>query len=499
LKEQNAYQALSDNEEKQLEQVVDIIQEVVNSYTQKDRGISDEDWAKDEFSKHKSEFSEIETEVFSKEITASVHSFDRNLQSIETAMLNGTSKEKWFQDKIQEATVGIEINKVGQYLQEIDLIIANSNNLMHKTIMNADGSINQNPNLDGFIFEQHHVNSFNMDAILKGDKHRAEVLLPKPGGTYTKNSVDIVIKDAFGKIVKKYQAKFYTNAEASNNAFDKGNYPFQGKLVGETQTGQVINSKDIIGVGKVKGSPLSKQDGKGLQKLAQEGKSIDVDWNYYKLKDLSSHMTKNVAYAGLQSATIAVGFDLVYKKMSGQNINGDEIVEIALRTGSDAGIKSATTVGLKIASEKGLISLIPKGTPAGIIANVACVAIENVKVLSEIARGELTIAKGLEKMERVTVATVSGLVCSSFGTVTGAVIGAVALSWIPLVGPMVGGVVGGLVGGTVAYMAGSKVGEVVCRAHQKVRETVVNVIKSGARAVGNAVSTAWNSFKSVFS
>ena len=134
-----------------------------------------------------------------------------------------------------------------------------------------------------------------------------------------------------------------------------------------------------------------------MQSIAQEGKSLEIDWNYYKLKDLTNHMTQNVAFASLQSATVAVGFDLVQKKMTGQKIDGGEVVELALRTGVDSGIKNATTVGLKIASEKGLISLIPKGTPAGIIANVACVAIENVKVLGKVASGELTIAKGLEK------------------------------------------------------------------------------------------------------
>lgn len=45
---------------------------------------------------------------------------------------------------------------------------------------------NQNPNLDGFIAEQYHVNSFNMEAAAQGSGLRAEVQPLKPGETYTK-------------------------------------------------------------------------------------------------------------------------------------------------------------------------------------------------------------------------------------------------------------------------------------------------------------------------
>ena len=80
-----------------------------------------------------------------------------------------------------------------------------------------DGSINQNLNLDGFIFEQHHANTFNMDAVLKGSKYRAEAVQPNPGEVYKKNSVDIVIKDIVsGKQVKRYQAKLCRDSKATN-------------------------------------------------------------------------------------------------------------------------------------------------------------------------------------------------------------------------------------------------------------------------------------------
>lgn len=480
------------------EQIIGIIQNVVGSYSNKDQATSEEDWIEEELKKQLPNLQQEEVVTIRKEIVQAIESHHYTQSSLKSAIEKGVSKEKWFYDKIQEATVGMEVSKVGQYLQEIDNVIATANQQMHKMITNLDGSINMNPNLDGFIFEQHHANTFNLEAALRGSKLRAEVLTPKPGEIYSKNSVDLVIKDEMGRIVKKYQAKFCADSNATNNAFNHGYYPFQGKVVPEGQTGNVPNSTDKIGVGKITSNPMGKEKGKELQKLAQDGKSLDVDWNYYKFKDLTTHMTKNIAVAGFQSAAFAAGFDLVYKKMSNQEIRSDEVVELAIRSGADAGIKSATAVALKVASEKGLIAVIPKGTPAGVIATIASISIENVKVLGEVADGKLTIVQGLEKMERVTVSAVGGLIAGGVGAVEGAVIGATVLSWIPVVGTAAGAFIGSIVGGTVAYMAGSKVGEKVCKVAQKVRSTAVNMIKSGARTVGKAYNAVKNFVKSLF-
>ena len=50
------------------------------------------------------------------------------------------------------------------------------------------------------------------------------------------------------------------------------------------------------------------------------------------------------------------------------------------------GIKTVTAGALKVAVEKGIITIIPKGTPAGVIANLACISIENVKILITVHR-----------------------------------------------------------------------------------------------------------------
>ena len=171
------------------------------------------------------------------------------------------------------------------------------------------------------------------------------------------------------------------------------------------------------------------------------------------------------------------------KVWNGEPIDGEEVVETAIVSGADFGVKTATAGALKAASEKGILKVIPKGTKGSTFANIAFVAIENVKVLGKVATGELTAKEGLDKMEQTTAACVAGIATSTKGAAIGATIGSVF-------GP-VGTAIGGFIGSTIGYMAGSKVAETVVKGVQKVREKAVETIKSvGSAIVGGVKSFA---------
>ena len=147
---------------------------------------------------------------------------------------------------------------------------------------------------------------------------------------------------------------------------------------------------------------------------------------------------------------------------------------------------------LQVAIRKGIIKFISKATPAGVIANIACVGIENVKVLAKIASGELSVTKGIDQMGRVTTSMVGGL----WGMAKGAAIGAKLTGWIPVIGPGLA-VVTGFAGGMVGYFGGSKLGDAVYSAGKKVAgaaKTVAkaawNGIKSAGRTIGNGIKSA---------
>ena len=166
--------------------------------------------------------------------------------------------------------------------------------------------------------------------------------------------------------------------------------------------------------------------------------------------------------------------------------NGEEVVETALQSGADFGIK-ATAGALKVGVEKGVVTVTPKGNPAGTLANIVHVAVEDVKIIGKMATGEYTFKEGLDKLEQTTVATAGGLLAIWKGAAVGANIGAFA------------GTVGGFIGGTIGYMAGSKVGETVVKVHQKIRDKAVEIAKevgSLVREIGRIVGEGVRNFAS---
>lgn len=420
-----------------------------------------------------------EIKAISDEIIKSIENSTQASASLNIAIESGRSKESWFASKVQNATSGMSAQEASQYLANLDVTLQNANDSLYRTITTKSGAISQNPSLDGFIAEQYHAQTFNLNAEATGSQYRARVLEPD-GTTYAKNSVDIVIVDGKGKVVRRYQSKYCKDAKATQAAFEKGDYHGQRKLVPEGQAEDLPFKADTV-IKAPDGTiskPLSKERAKQLQNEAQSGKWNDLNWNEYRAKDLAIGIGKQTGYAALQGAAIGVGFDVAAKLWNGEEIKGGEIVETALESGADFGIKAAATGALKVGIEKDIITVIPKGTPAGTLANIVYVAIEDVKVIGKMASGEYSFKEGIDKLEQTTVATAGGLLAMGEGAVVGAELG--------VFGGPVGIAIGGFVGGTVGYMAGSKFGETIVKVRQKIRDKVLDV----AKEVGNRVYEA---------
>lgn len=488
---------------KEVEELKPILKRFMDAYKKKEEGVSDREWLTECYRRELPEWEFSKIEELTEQTLESIREYDENLASAEEAAKKGVSSEKWFADKVIEAGKGVAINDFGNYLASVDSAISMGNAQMMRTVSTNAGEISQCYNLDGFIAEQQHVNAFNAEAALKGSDFFAEVKVPGPGETYGKNSVDCVIKNIkTGKIVENYQAKFGATAHDTIKLLKSGNYNNQRFLVPAEQVaevqaafpGKTVTStlgSDALGIAS---KPLTKADVKNLQLQVQEkGRMPSIDWNTFQTKNLALHIGKNAGVAGLQSAAIATGMTLIASGLSGEQIDSDVVIETALNTGADAGVKAAAAGALKVGAEKGIITILPPGTPAHIIANIACVGIENAKILAKVASGELTMKEALDKMGRTTTAMIYGL---GWGA-TGAVMGAAALSWIPIAGPIVGGLVGGMVG----YMAGSKFGETIYNGAKKIGSVAKKAAKGaweGVKSAGRAlVNTAKNVVSSI--
>lgn len=476
-----------------------IQREFLESYVASKDKMSVEEWLPQELQKQLPERTSEEIQEMSTEIITSLKVTEEMKVSQQKAIASGRSKESWFASTVLQSTSQMSAQESAKYLQNLDDAVKNANTAMHEAITTKGSGYtipSQNPNLDGFIAEQHHVNSFNMDAAAKGSGLRAEVQPLKPGETYTKNGFDVVIKDANGNRRHQYQMKYGATAEETIRMLKFGNYNNQTIVVPAEQVEAVQKAfpnktvTSTIGDGEVKSKPLTKEQAKELQEQAQKGNFMDADWNDYVAKDIALGIGKQTGYASLQGAAVGAGMAIATKVWNGEPIDGEEVVETAIVSGADFGVKTATAGALKTASEKGILKVIPKGTKGSTFANIAFVAIEDVKVLGKVATGELTAKEGIDAMQQTTGACVAGLAASAKGTAIGASIGSV-------LGP-VGTVAGGFIGGTIGYMAGSKVGQTVVKGVQKVRDKAVEVVKSIGSAVVGGIKSVTRGFASLF-
>lgn len=474
-----------------------IIQDFIGSYA-KNSNKPVEEWLQNKMQKSLPDRSSEEIRKMTDEIITAIKTSEEKKNSLNKAVSNGRSKESWFASEMKQATSAMSAQEASKYLAGLDSALNSANEALYSTITTQAGNVSQNPRLDGFIAEQYHAQTFNMNAEAAGSPYRAEVLEPNGSG-YAKNSVDIVIKDGNGNTVKQYQSKYCKDAEATAKAFEKGDYRGQQKLVPDGQQADiqkkctnVISSPDGI-----KSNPLSKARAEQMRNEAQSGRWNDLNWNEYKAKDLALGVGKQAGYAALQGAVIGVGFDVAQKLWNGEDVKAEEVVETALTSGADFGIKAAAAGALKVGVEKNIIKVIPKGTPAGTIANIAFVAIENIKVIGKMATGDLSLKEGVNKLEETTVSTVAGLAAMAEGVTLDASVGTVF-------GP-IGTGIGGFVGGTVGFIAGSAAGKAVVKGVQKLREGAVktieavgNGIKNTAKSIGNGIKNFCSGFKSLF-
>lgn len=494
--------------EHEAKSVIKMFRDFLKLYKGKDVEMSDQQWLEMLFRRELPELKGEEIKQESEQIVTSIKQFDENLVSCNEAAQKGISKESWLADKLQESSVGMSVNEYGKTLYQIDKTIYEKNmELANALSRSEDGHIMMSPNLDGNIAEHMIADSAELSAVLQGKNVSVEVR-----NSHAANSVDVSIVnhdiDAhnINNEVRRhnYQLKFGKDAKATIELIERGNYNNRQIIVPTEQLEEVQahfrakgSSKTItdhIEAWGVKGKSFTKEDMKALQENAQRKNAApELDWSHYQTKDLALNIGKNAGVMGILSAAVTTGMNVVSKIFKGEKIDKDELVENAIKTGVDTSVKTVAAGTLTVAVKKGILKCIPKATPVGIIANIACVGIENAKVLAKVASGELSVTKGIDQMGRVTTTAVGGFCGMAKGAAVGAGIGAA----VPILGAPLA-VVGGLVGGTVGYLAGSKVGDAIYEAGKKVAGAAKTVAKAVVEKGKAVVEEVANGMKSVF-
>ena len=477
-----------------------VIGSFIRSYRDKSPDLSNKAWLCHEFAKYPDIWcNEEELKQTAGEIVEEVEIFESSQQELAEHHSKGLSTNNWLAGKIENGATAGGVTNFGAYATEIDTAIESANKANIDLLFRNDGQLNQQLNLDGFIAEQHHVGTFNLDAAAKGSEYRAEVLQPKPGETYGKNSVDVVIRDGDGKIVRRYQAKYGADADATGTLLKKGDYRGQRKLVPKGQSEDIPGGTEKIEIDGVESKPLSKQEAKERQRKAQEkAEAKQYDWNETSRIDIARSIGKKAGAAAL----LSVGFQgarilgrRIWNGITGKENNSaeedlQEFVQSSLKSATVSGLAVAVTGGVTVAVKSGWLGTVLKNTPAGRIANAVCIGIENAKVLYKYATGEITGEEALDQAGSATCSLVGGLAGGAKGASVGAALGTA-------LGP-IGTAIGGIVGGVVGGIAGSTVGEAIYEGGKKIVTTVVDTVKSIGSTVCEGVSSFCSGVASIF-
>lgn len=109
-----------------------------------------------------------------------------------------------------------------------------------------------------------------------------------------------------------------------------------------------MGGTDVV---SIKSGTLTKEQAKKLQLDAREKNVLPRnDWNSFNTKELALNIGKNAGLAGLNAAIITTGFDLVAKKVQGEQIDADTTIETALKTVASKVWSGAKKVAGKIGS-----------------------------------------------------------------------------------------------------------------------------------------------------
>ena len=407
----------------------------------------------------------------------------------------------------------LSANSVNNYVDTINTAIDNANKTLMESVTTKVGTINQNPNLDGFIFEEYHAGTFNVDATVKQKPYHAEALKPELGETYGKNSIDLVIEDT-GKYVKKYSAKAYKNAnETAKSFYDKitgYKYKFQSKLVPTDQTREIVNSVDKIKFDNVESKGITKTEIKNIQNELQSGnKKIDI---FSFKKDVNTiSISKQIGKQAMVNGTMGLGIGMVANIganiITGKGVEAEEVIEAGIKTGASMGMATAVAGGIRVAVEKKVIpTVFSRILTNNTIGAIAAASMDIIGTAFKLGSGEITLGKAVKDIGK-SVGSAYGAIVATGWLSSGGIIaagtkvaGMIGLGTIGAVGTILGVGVA-VVAGAVCATVGSKVAGAIASGIGAVAETIVDgavgIVKAGKEMIKSVASGVWNGVKAV--
>lgn len=405
-----------------------------------------------------------------------------------------------------------EINPIFPYMakkQMSDMVeqIAKSNEVYEKI-----SSTNQNNAVKaGFVAEEWHTQTHNLDATLNNDSTKVYSDNYKEwfDQGYSKNDVPDLIAVKDGQVIHKSQLKYYSDADKTAKAMRdldrNGNVKYgdmdslvgpsdqinsiDGKSTVKQQAQRTVNKEnmdtgrenvrkaaqevvdkatDKIDTGESQSRTLSKRESEELAKNHENSKYKKDIENEYQTKS-TTQQVKNAAIGAAAMAAITSGvFNTVkYCQMvkDGKITEKEAVYKIVAETASssaDSALKAGSVAGahsliIRYGSKELIEKMTEQSLKGMMRSNVVTVgvlcSVDVIKDLVKLGIGEITKEQFYERQGKGVLNTGSGVVGGSLGFSVGTSI-ATSLGYVSGSGVMLTlGTIGGISGGLIAGLA----------------------------------------------
>lgn len=464
-----------------------LFKDFLQSYLEKDAGISDKDWLKEKLKQESLNLTDEALEQLSSELAGGVVSFNETLASIDNGRKQGQNTEAWLATKAEESTKNVTVDE----LQAVEGFLQGSNDRLLRSLKAAEQVKSIAKTSVEVVAEQILLDDFNRSSADSNARYEAAIDEASANSVYGRNLFDLVVKDKFtGKPLEHYQVMFGKTVQETIDMIAAADTAGQKFIVPKEMVEEVQKALpgkavlDRLGGSKLINLASNPLSSKIIEKcLTGELPSVINQISSADSGTLIKSIANNAVASGVLSSGMLDGLEKVVGKKVINDFGGRELLEQALLSGNTEGIKVAASGALATCVNKGLVKALPANTPGIVVSGLASAGIENIKVLSQVASGKMTMPEALNRMGDMNLAMAYEFVWGKYAKK----VAALALNYIPVVGP----IVSTLVSAGTLPLVGEKVRSLVFQGLKK----VVPVVKTVARKAYNTVKSVCSKVK----
>ena len=414
-----------------------IFKDFLQSYLEKDVGTSDKDWLKNKLKQESLNLTDEALDQLSSELAGGVVSFNETLASIDNSRKQGQKAEAWLATKAEESTKNVTVDE----LQAVEGFLQGSNDRLLRSLKAAEQVKSIAKTSVEVVAEQILLDDFNRSSADSNARYEAAIDEASANSVYGRNFFDLVVKDKFtGKPLEHYQVMFGKTVQETIDMIAAADTAGQKFIVPKEMVEEVQKALpgravlDRLGGSKLINLASNPLSSKIIEKcLTGELPSVINQISSADSGTLIKSIANNAVASGVLSSGMLDGLEKVVGKKVINDFGGRELLEQALLSGNTEGIKVAASGALATCVNKGLVKALPANTPGIVVSGLASAGIENIKVLSQVASGKMTMPEALNRMGDMNLAMAYEFVWGKYAKK----VAALALNNIPVVGPIV--------------------------------------------------------------